>query len=114
MYLSALLKYNARVAAKAQQLTRREDLYVPGLTSAGVIARPVIAFDWGESCVTRYCADVCVYIKLSWLMGSGSAFHQSDARERLLRWRRRRLENVRTKFTDEPLSLDKEIRILVV
>jgi hypothetical protein len=43
MYLQALLKYNARVAAKAEQLMRREGVHVPGLTLARVTTRPIIA-----------------------------------------------------------------------
>jgi hypothetical protein len=51
MYLHVLLKYNARVAARAEQLTRRR-VEIHDLTRNGIMTRPIIELDWGESSVT--------------------------------------------------------------
>ena len=51
MYLHVLLKYNARVAVRAQQL-RGEELQTM-TQRIGSMTRPIIAIDWGESYVTK-------------------------------------------------------------
>jgi hypothetical protein len=58
MYLHVLLQYNARDAARAScQLTRRR-VEFHDLTQPGVVTRPIIEFDWGESCVRWYRAQI--------------------------------------------------------